>query len=1279
MPLVGAFTSPGQFSVQFDTFNPDTRSVFSFCRTANRLNVAHILSQTEIDSIDAKTGIGEINVGEYVFDAVAVTDQIEAINTELTEQELAAISGNESESDRAFRKLFEQPIPDSRNRLIGVKPNTIGIQYRLDNGGPKSITALETNGIGSFVGEGAADYRDGTSKILLVNLTKITDRLPQSPDAPKPPPGSLQAEARKPKVGDVVYLTYVAVREHYIRYSINVKWSITGISLPPQCFGIPLEVKVAAYRFYEWSVDSEIIAGWRVVETNNIPVNFVAPLGVPGKAVLGDFILGGGSGIQTVPFMPANSTIEQITSFIDNQSLLPTYQVNLNQPAGDANYQINPGSQGSTQAYLRAPWFLRGNYTTYQNWSEAQSTVWFNVHAEALKKRDVDKFGIERFLASEIEQDIKSNALTFFPFMDDAGVDNPNFSSNKFLDSSNTKFAPIQPISRWTTANAEIDCATGGGVALFPNGDGFNGTGDVFAVFGIASPVITEFFDLDTRLLVEIFATAGAASGPDTIAIEGADGGAVPAVSCIADRIKQTAFLCHSDQDSFLLFNTFDYGQLSDGLRKMRYRPDFEVNLENPTPGIFQRHLGYSGLLGDVPGFKPGQIIGVSKYSDLSKFRFKTTDVDAILNQLPNIPESNVEPIVISKDNGKAVIPINISFNGSTEIIYKLSGTNNVDLLILFKTGIEITGSIDSITISPQNNKLVINHAWMRGDTMEIIGDLSNLEIDNVSVLQLDNTISNDFLNEQLSSTESDREQFDNLKLYTKSVLFQSQTMSIGQDKDGRIYIFFNDQDSGISCLQSNDDGLTWTYHYGVIESINGISSEHPFVVPSYQQNKIFIFYRFNGKILCKSIPTTMFLFKDAFLIERFEKDRFVIGDSNNISTEKVSLFTNEGESLRRKILSYAAAGDLTESDFLLLVGIDSEKSVYQPNEDRNIETRQTDGSIVTTVQSVIKNPIAIGNSTAFTNKNIDNSFFSVYRENNGLMRLFFLNQAKDEVGGGKQLQCNFSTDDGINWYDAWEWIEHEYSRFRHDSKQLTSFIDRNATEVTNNIEQTNPNNSEELASFGVNVHWSRLKRHKINPDNGLNSDSQVLDIDGVYVFYHNFLHQVFLFYVYNNCLLCKVFDDSTFDIKVISQGLNGLKGMASVKKTIEQDIRAFFIDGNLSTSDIREELHYYINQETKERQIEGNIIFTQQYGINRFNDTRNIIPQRVNAYKFGNCNVRVFYKINRELKAATWNGSEWFVEEFLREEFDDVSSLVPSLEGIKDVVGGFGGTGFEV
>lgn len=1260
----------GELSIQFDSFSPVSRIVLFFARTSNRLNSAHILTQAEINSINPITGIGEINVGEYIFDAIAVTDQIEVINTQLTADEQQQITnGTQTESDIAFRKLFQQDIPDARSRLDGVKPNIVGIEYRLDNGDSKAVSALDDSGSGFFVGENSAhDYRDGSSKILRVNLIKITERLPLPPGNSQPDPGSLQAQARIPRAGDVIYLTYVAIREHYFRQSVQVSWSVNAISLPPQCFSYPTKTKVCSFRFYEWTIPSgDIVAGWRVVETHNAPINFVAPMNPDGITNLGDFIIGSGTGIVTIPYMPANSTVNQILGFVNNRATMPTYDMNINQNGG---FHINSGTLGNNSSFRNSDWFRRNNFEFYQSNTDAQKHVFFNVHPKSLRKRDVDKFGIERFLAQEIETDLTSGKLTFFPFMDDEHLNNPGLTSNFALDRTNCKFSPIVPIVNWTIGNAEVDCGVGSGVALgLPNTNG-----DILAVFGITSPIISERLELDTRILVEKFAHEGNTDNLNTVAIIGSGSGA-NSISCVADLLRTSAYTVHTNSDGFICFNIFDYGQAYDGMRTLEYRPDLPLTASTVTdPSKFENLLGYSGILGDAPGFSPGVVLGSSAFSDISSFQYKTNSRENVKNRFPKVQDSQIEEITVSKSKDKITIPVSLAYNGITEIFYSLN--NKIDVIILFKIGSQISGSIDSISLNQTTGSTErFNHSWFKADTIEINGNgIENIEIKDILITQLKNEVSDDFLKDPSKSSSSDKNAIYKNNLYKKNILFKSDVISIGQDLQGKIYIFFNDQDKGISCVQSDDQLKKWFYYYGVIESITGIKVQHPFVIDSRQQNKCTLLYLFNGNIMSKQIDYNLFRFEDAFLIERFEQDILVL-NTNGLNQEKLSIFSRDGKILRRSKISYPAAGDMKDPIFLNLIGLDINTGKYVPEEQRLVNKVNTSGQQIVVQESVRKNPIAIGNSTAFTNSSIKDIFFSGYRRQSGEHRIFFLGTTVN----GIELQCHFSLDDGIVWYDLWEFVQFKYSRLKMDKNKNTQFIDQGSS--GGSLFSVDPLNREETYPFGINIHWSRLKRHKVSGSNPLtiDSNSQTLKITCPYVIHHEFSGESFLFYVYNKCLLCKIFHDGMIDNtakeEIIKENDNTLEKMDYVKFIIERKTRSYFIDGNLDNDDIKEEIHYFINTTTNEQQIEGNIILNSQFGIGSFNASRNIPDQRVCAYRFSNCNIRVFYKLENspKLHAATWTGSEWIVEEFMKNTQNQLPVRLPDDNNVKKVTGGFG------
>ena len=421
-------------------------------------------------------------------------------------------------------------------------------------------------------------------------------------------------------------------------------------------------------------------------------------------------------------------------------------------------------------------------------------------------------------------------------------------------------------------------------------------------------------------------------------------------------------------------------------------------------------------------------------------------------------------------------------------------------------------------------------------------------------------------------------------------------------------------------------------------------------------------------------------------VVEKFEEDRLEARE-NEPDLIKLGVYSTNGNVMRRNQLSYTAAGDLSDLSFLALMGKIPDEGTFEPEEEFAVEI---ESGTTPEVISLRSNPIAIGSTTAFGNRDLDDSFFSVSRSHLGELNLWYLAQARDEIGGGIQLQCHFSLDQGINWYDKWEFIENSTNRLRADENKKTQFIDWSASgEPVGDILAEDP--LEPIsAHWGVNIHWSRLKRHKANPDEStsIDDESSILSVNAPYAFFHPFLKQIFLFYIYEGCLLCKVFMEGVFIAAAerkrkkregeSTQSGELPVGMDFVKQTIEQGTRSHFIDGNLSPADIREELHFFVNPETSERQVEGNIIYPFFGGLDVFNEDRTISTQRVCAYRMKQCNLRVFYKLeqSQDVRSALWNGSNWFVEELLK-GVGLAPPEVPSRSGITDVTGGFGSAGY--
>ena len=408
----------------------------------------------------------------------------------------------------------------------------------------------------------------------------------------------------------------------------------------------------------------------------------------------------------------------------------------------------------------------------------------------------------------------------------------------------------------------------------------------------------------------------------------------------------------------------------------------------------------------------------------------------------------------------------------------------------------------------------------------------------------------------------------------------------------------------------------------------------------------------------------------DIGIIERFESDILEVKDPPEKSIQQASSYSQDGELLRRSVLSYVAAGDLADESFLEFVGKVPNEFKYESDEIRIIDGVET---------SVRKYPIARSPLSAFTNRDVRSDFYSAYIKNSGELRLWFMGQSN----GFELLQCYFSNDDGHSWFDLWEFIENNYRRVRIDSDKKTQFIDRDAyNSIPRSLEGVDPLESDQEYLYGINVHWSRLKKHKIDSGEGeLTIDSETqLEIASPYVFYQSATNLVFLFYVYENCLLCKVFNDGILTT-VINEAESDDTGISSVKKVIEREVRSYFIDGSLAgNSGLHEEMHGFYNEDTNEVMASGNIIFRYPFSVNEFKSDRAVSAQRICAYTTPKGHVRVFYKhadsIN--LKSAVWIGHEWWAEDFLRDSSKLEPFEMPEHPRASFVLGGFGGTGFD-
>lgn len=1139
--------------------------------------------------------------------------------------------------DLLFRDLFELDIPDEKQRFVKVMINRMGLEYRLDNARDRTVQVIDDSAIGDL---STPSYRDGTSKVIEVNVKKTKI------DAATNSPRSLQ-------IGDKVYISYVGIVKHYIRQRVDANWSVTAMGLPaPMAFAIPGSVKVASFRFYEWDMaqskeDEEKgnkplkLGAWRVVETFNTKPHVI------GKTVgessesdatgyysgpVGDFGAGGPSGVTSFEYLPAIVTPDLLKQYTLNKLTLPTFSVNFDKSVGgDGYYHLNCGDPG----YRNAEWYKRASGED-KYIDGILEHVFFNVHPRTMKKRDLDKWGIHRFMATEVEKDIKAKKPTGLPFMDDPELDdpenftdptknppkepigvltlgNPTTGARETLNSSNCLFQPILPVSRYGSGNVSVDAATGGGILLGTIG----GFGDVIAVFNFGSNIITEKFDKGTRILVERAFTYRQRGS--YIAIQGVAGAVgINAITCIQDPSKTFSFAFHVTKDNFITCNDFMSGYLYRGMRSLDYRPDIGVKKaadENiPKPSEFEPLVGPTGMLGDYSGIQPGRLITTSAFIKVERFFFYTTKEASEFPKISADKIKKLEKAAIVKDGDVLTINLASGYYCRTEMTYSNTLSSPTPLIFVGRIGGEISVEIDGLSFNAgKGQKIIIDHRWANVDQIDFISTaVPYVKVESITCINIDDEYATDFLEGEETADTTRKE---NTLVTDRPILFKSDIISVGEDKTSGLFLFFNDAQQGISCVWSRNFGQSWVYHFGIIEKMDGESVRDPFVISHPKENCCFVFYRLLSKLMCKRVDLSLFSDKDSFLIEQTEKIVTVPESSKDPIIEKAGLYTNQGKDLRRRNTSYIVAGDLTDENFLKL--LEKRKMKIDRNNERTGTTETTETTLST-------QPLTIGGATVFANQDISTPCYSGYRKDNGEMRMFFLGEVDEKAGGGNQLQCHFSTDNGASWFNLWEYQTYQRNRVKVDEKEHTIFIDRTITDLSKVPESrkgTDPKEGSQKYEFGLNIHKTLDE----------NKEVVVNEVFGPYVLYQSKFENVLIFYIIEGCLLCKRVNDAAFSLP-----------FGELKSKIE-DTKSEFIDGFLYEGALEDQLDKYIT-------------FQYRAGLKNFNEEREIEQLRICACELPNGNVRVFYKLKKssQLKAAIFNGSIWMVEEMFHTPEED-------------------------
>lgn len=1225
--ILGGLVATGAFSFQTDIWTTPSWYSFIWAKTTTHVNMEYTIKAEDLTadnliiSGDSTRQI-KIKMNDYVFDVLCIVDDPDTVQPVFDQLKCKYVGCNnidptadddvqwdQSSEDRFTRDLFTLDLQGITNRYIRIYPNRLGLEYRLDN--TREYAARISNFRQSDLL--SPSYNDASSKEIVINL---------APTYTDPAAGN----EREVRAGDKIYITYLGIPPggHIMRQHVFVKWTGFATSLPPEAGCMVPGIEVAHYRFFTWDLEKDDpantaeakkqVSGWRVVETFNYKtnhINIVYPTSTP---VIADFARGNETGHVQLKVVDGNITYAKLNQLIDGQIEERSIYGDFNKSYDGSQYHIN----ASKSDVAGANW-IHGYDPDFAYHDQIEHLV-YNIHPKALRRRDIDKWGIPRFMSDAVQKDISAGKVTFVPFMDDPYNLDPlnnvgHNSTDKYLDSSNFLTNPIQRTSAYG-GNAECASGSMGGI-----GSGNWGADNYAASLLFTSNIITEYMPKETKILIEQFFTQGS-RGDNILSISAQLGSSViRGVSCILDPSRSFIFVFFPRND-WLAFDKIETGLLRDALSVLDFHPEakIKVDADNPKISSYEPRVGYGGLLGDYPGYARGNLVNFSLYGDKDTFEFYSSNPERSIFKNESVQPTQV-PITFVDDGSDKRIEITLpdKYYGYTYIQYDLEDTGYEDeLLLVFKKSDSITNVVDNVHIrSGIKRTIKIHHPWVEADHLEISG--KRIKLFNNTVVDF-KTLVDERAKDFLDNRESDPKlsESGDEHLTTSPVLFSTPMMSVAEDTRSNLYVFFQDKRDGVSVALSRDFGDTWSYQYGVVEKMGDNKVLYPFILNHHNEDKAHLFFSMRNKIFCKPINLA-FEPDDELRVVSFDSD--VISTSNDKKTEQDDWYTSSGRDLRGHGLCYLAAGSIFDEDYVKMMA----------KEFRVVEEKDDSGIVVSKTSEVKIRPLSVGTNTCFFYADADDPFFSAYRIDKGDMLLFFMGKI---ANGRNRLQCHFSTDEGRDWMDLWEYMTHSMDRVKADKSKPNLFIDREDA-YSNSVDGNGPTETEKSFAYGINLHKQ-----------GKSKDEDEIDIQSPYVYHQPSTGTVYLFYIYQNSLFCKKFQDELFT-----------ESYEYSKEQIEGS-KSYFVDGWLKDTDLLQELDrtfiFQWSTAVATPSTNPDMQTTDDDGqpfsaIANFDEGRAIDPHRITACEIPSGLVKVFYmNKNGMLRSAIFKNPYWIIEDML-------------------------------
>ena len=462
----------------------------------------------------------------------------------------------------------------------------------------------------------------------------------------------------------------------------------------------------------------------------------------------------------------------------------------------------------------------------------------------------------------------------------------------------------------------------------------------------IETPFFNDKYNTKTRIYIEQF------SGDTLSSFSSVYVRTLPILEgsiSLDHNFSKDAFLFYEDVKlskaiSYHKFHNNSYNQIRNKLRYditgTHIRPPFDHNLF--------KNVGYSRIIG-------------SKYSEgrpisTERIHICNTDITGIKwddiyekKDLLSI-ETNIEnlPFDVGLENGEVIRDLEIDFEIDDDFFRNKLIRNKENNISLYFKDQDVAITDISFLLTKKESKLFIDTRFYKGGPIQFNGDiLKNIIIKKISAIVAKEGILSPFF-------------------------IDSRQISVAIDIKKRLCVFYSDIDNNISMSLSSDEGLTWFDFDGIIRLAQGETANQPYVLKDDLSSSIKLFYVFNNKFLMyRTVNIDDFICEDSFI--KYESpESFPIDFDDNLGLEK---YSNGGKKIRQSPSNFVD-GESTNKTYQSELAITKKRFKDKQKNKKTIRF------------SFLGNTVDLDQS-------FEDSRYSVYKNNQGMLKLFIIRNNK--------------------------------------------------------------------------------------------------------------------------------------------------------------------------------------------------------------------------------------------------------------------------------------------